>query len=177
MVITHEPLFILLYLLHFLAVFLTQAIYKYFMKKVLLIILFLLFLKPGSVSAEQINTTDKLITVDTAAQTLTAWNNGRQEMNIIVSTGLNRTPTVLGKFKIYAKLPLQDMRGYSLVNGRYFHKDVPYVMYFYRGYAIHGAYWHNNFGSRMSNGCVNLSVDDARRLYEWAEFGTQVIVF
>lgn len=132
---------------------------------------------PRTVAAEEIYTTDKLITVDTSAQKLTAWNNGQPEMQFNVSTGLPRTPTVLGKFKIYTKIPLQDMRGYSLVNGRYFHKDVPYVMYFYKAYAIHGAYWHNNFGNRMSNGCVNLSIDDARRVYEWAEIGTRVVVF
>ena len=57
----------------------------------------------------------------------------------------------------------------------YYLRDVPYVMYFYRGYGLHGAYWHNNFGTPMSHGCVNLSVDDARWLYEWASVGTKVV--
>lgn len=147
------------------------------MKHIVALILFLFFSIPATVSAEEIYTTEKLITVDTANQTLTAWNNGQQEFQFAVSTGLPKTPTVHGKFKIYAKIPLQDMRGYSLVNGRYFHKDVPYVMYFYKSYAIHGAYWHNNFGTRMSNGCVNLSIGDAMRIFEWASIGTSVVVY
>jgi lipoprotein-anchoring transpeptidase ErfK/SrfK len=48
-------------------------------------------------------------------------------------------------------------------------------MYFYGGYAIHGAYWHNNFGTPMSHGCVNLSLPDARWFFNWASVGTKVV--
>jgi hypothetical protein len=41
-------------------------------------------------------------------------------------------------------------------------------MYFYRGYGLHGAYWHDGFGSGRSHGCVNLSPRDARWLFDWA---------
>jgi lipoprotein-anchoring transpeptidase ErfK/SrfK len=58
--------------------------------------------------------------------------------------------------------------GYNLPN-------VPYTMYFYRGYAIHGTYWHNNFGSPMSHGCVNLATPDAQWLYNWAPMHTRVV--
>jgi lipoprotein-anchoring transpeptidase ErfK/SrfK len=51
--------------------------------------------------------------------------------------------------------------GYSL-------PDVPYTMYFYQGYALHGTYWHDNFGQPMSRGCVNLSIDNSKKLFEWA---------
>lgn len=50
------------------------------------------------------------------------------------------------------------------------------AMYFSGGYAIHGAYWHNNFGTPVSHGCVNVRVDRAERLFNWAEVGTPVIV-
>jgi lipoprotein-anchoring transpeptidase ErfK/SrfK len=48
-------------------------------------------------------------------------------------------------------------------------------MYFYRGYGLHGTYWHNNFGTPMSHGCVNLSTPDARWLFSWAPVGTKVV--
>jgi lipoprotein-anchoring transpeptidase ErfK/SrfK len=51
--------------------------------------------------------------------------------------------------------------GYRLPN-------VPDVMFFYKAYALHGTYWHNNFGQPMSHGCVNLRTEDARWLYEWS---------
>jgi lipoprotein-anchoring transpeptidase ErfK/SrfK len=49
-------------------------------------------------------------------------------------------------------------------------------MYFYKGYGLHGTYWHNNFGTPMSHGCVNLSIPDAEWLYYWAPLGTSVKV-
>ena len=59
---------------------------------------------------------------------------------------------------------------------RYDLPNVPHVMYFYRDYAIHGAYWHNNFGRPMSHGCVNLSNSAAKWMYGWATVGTPVVV-
>ena len=65
------------------------------------------------------------------------------------------------------------------MNGRrlgydYYLKDVPYVQYFYQDYALHGTFWHSNFGTRMSHGCVNLPTSAAEWLYNWAEYGTLV---
>jgi lipoprotein-anchoring transpeptidase ErfK/SrfK len=59
--------------------------------------------------------------------------------------------------------------GYDLPN-------VQWVMYFYRDYSLHGAYWHNNFGQPMSHGCVNMRNEDAKWLYDWAPEGTSVMV-
>ncbi len=47
---------------------------------------------------------------------------------------------------------------------------------FYQGYGIHGTYWHDNFGTPMSHGCVNLRNDDAKWFFEFSEVGTPVIV-
>jgi lipoprotein-anchoring transpeptidase ErfK/SrfK len=58
----------------------------------------------------------------------------------------------------------------------YFFEDVPYTMYFHEDYGIHGTYWHNNFGSPMSHGCVNLAIRDAAWLFEFASVGTLVYV-
>ena len=53
--------------------------------------------------------------------------------------------------------------------------NVPYSMFFYQGYAIHGTYWHTNFGHPMSHGCVNLPTAEAKWFYEWAPVGTPVV--
>ncbi|MGE5251028.1 MAG: L,D-transpeptidase, partial [Bacteroidota bacterium] len=54
--------------------------------------------------------------------------------------------------------------------------NVPYTMYFYKGYGLHGTYWHNNFGTPMSHGCVNLRIEDSKWLYNFASVGTTVNV-
>ena len=53
---------------------------------------------------------------------------------------------------------------------------VPWVMYYYDEYAIHGAYWHANFGTPTSHGCTNMTIAEAKALYSWAPLGTKVIV-
>jgi len=116
-------------------------------------------------------TAGRWIDISIARQRLTAYQGKRRVFTAIVSTGVPRTPTVLGRFAIRRKLRSQRMRGpgYDLPN-------VPWVMYFYGAYAIHGTYWHNNFGRPMSHGCVNMRVGDARWLYQWASLGTPVVV-
>ncbi len=111
------------------------------------------------------------ILVDLSDQELIAYEGETPILRTKVSTGRARTPTVVGTFRIYLKRRAQTMTGpgYRLPN-------VPYVMYFYRGYALHGTYWHNNFGRPMSHGCVNLPTPIAERLYQWADVGTLVVV-
>ena len=55
--------------------------------------------------------------------------------------------------------------------------NVPYVVYFYKGYAIHGTYWHNNFGHPMSHGCVNLSIENAKLIYNFMDYDTPIIIY
>jgi lipoprotein-anchoring transpeptidase ErfK/SrfK len=55
-------------------------------------------------------------------------------------------------------------------------EGVPFSMFFYKGYAIHGTYWHNNFGTPMSHGCVNMNTDDAAWIYDNAPVGTYIMV-
>lgn len=111
------------------------------------------------------------ILVDLSDQELMAYEGETLVLRTKVSTGRPRTPTVVGTFRIYLKLRAQTMTGpgYRLPN-------VPYVMYFYQGYALHGTYWHNNFGRPMSHGCVNLPTPIAEQLYQWADLGTPVVV-
>lgn len=152
------------------------------MTKVLITLFLLLFLIPSKANAEDIITADKLITVDLGSQTLRAWEGGQIQHETKVSTGMKLTPTVKGGFKIRSKIEKQDMKGpspykYLYPTGKYYIKDVPHVMYFYQAYAIHGAYWHNNFGVRASHGCVNVPLESAAWLFSWAQIGTRVEVY
>jgi lipoprotein-anchoring transpeptidase ErfK/SrfK len=88
-----------------------------------------------------------------------------------ISSGTWATPTITGSFQIYQKLRSQTMAGFD-----YYLPDVPYVMYFYKDYAIHGAYWHTNFGNPMSHGCVNMVSSEAGWLFQNAKIGTWVII-
>lgn len=113
---------------------------------------------------------ERWIDVNLSAQTLTAYQGNTPVFSALISGGLAGTPTVVGRFKIYTKLTSTRMTGpgYDLPN-------VPYTMYFYRGYAIHGTYWHNNFGTPMSHGCVNMRTQDAAWVFNWASIGTAVV--
>lgn len=144
----------------------------------LIVATLLLFLTFSAAPAHaEINTTGKLITVDIGKQMLYAWDGGKVVFQTPVSTGMYYTPTVRGSFKIYSKYALQDMKGRYAPYEPYYIKNVPNVMYFYQAYAIHGAYWHNRFGSKYTHGCVNLPVPASEWLFAWAPVGTQVEVF
>jgi lipoprotein-anchoring transpeptidase ErfK/SrfK len=78
-------------------------------------------------------------------------------------------PTPAGTFRIREKHVTATMDGDVAADGPYSIEDVPWVMYFEGSYALHGAFWHGNFGHVMSHGCVNLSPADARALFAWTE--------
>lgn len=116
-------------------------------------------------------TNDKLIVVDLSQQTLYAYEGGALLRSFVISSGLPATPTVLGTYNTYLRYDAQRMYGpgYDL-------PGVPWVQYFYLGYAIHGTYWHNNFGQPMSHGCINMRPGEAKWLYDWAPMGITVTV-
>lgn len=114
---------------------------------------------------------ERWIDVNLSAQRLTAYVGSTAVRSTLVSTGLPSTPTVTGSYRIYVKYTSATMSGPG-----YYRANVPYVMYFYRGYSIHGTYWHSNFGSPMSHGCVNLPTSEAQWLFNWASVGTLVRV-
>jgi lipoprotein-anchoring transpeptidase ErfK/SrfK len=91
--------------------------------------------------------------------------------SFLVSTGKWPTVTVQGVYRVYVKYRAADMYGAD-----YYLSDVPYIMYFYEGYGLHGAYWHMNFGHPMSHGCVNMKIPDAAWIFDFAEVGTIVSV-
>jgi lipoprotein-anchoring transpeptidase ErfK/SrfK len=111
------------------------------------------------------------IDVNLSQQMVYAYEGDTVVNSFVVSTGVAGTPTVTGRYKIYVKNRMQDMSGPG-----YYLRDVPWVMFFYGDYGLHGTYWHNNFGVPMSRGCVNLTIDDAAWLFSWASVGTVVNV-
>jgi lipoprotein-anchoring transpeptidase ErfK/SrfK len=114
---------------------------------------------------------ERWIEIDLSKQRLTAWEGNRPVYAVIISTGKSSTPTPTGVFAIQTRYRKTRMSGYD-----YDVPDVPYAMFYHRGYAIHGAYWHNHFGTPVSHGCTNLGVNHARWIYHWAGVGTPVVV-
>jgi hypothetical protein len=112
---------------------------------------------------------ERWIDVDLSEQTLTAYENGVAVRTTMVSTGLPATPTPTGQFRIWIKFRYDDMSGED-----YYIENVPYVMYFYKGYGLHGVTWHGNFGHPMSHGCINLPTEEAEWLFGWADVGILV---
>jgi len=111
------------------------------------------------------------IVIVLGTQSAYAYENGVLQKAARVSAGKKATPTIQGDHKIWLKRRSQTMSGpgYSLDN-------VEWVMYFYKDYAIHGAWWHMNFGTPMSHGCVNLTNADAQWFFNFASIGTPVYV-
>lgn len=137
----------------------------------------------------------KRIEVSIPEQTLRAYEGDTLILESYVSTGLDPNDTETGRFRIRYKVPTEDMRGATDSEGNvvwvvgdggkeppgsipYGVSDVPFVMYVnLDAEALHGAYWHNNFGQRMSHGCINLPLPVAEFLYGWAPLGTPVTVY
>ncbi len=118
----------------------------------------------------------KTIVVSISHQMLWARKGQKLILSSYVSTGKAGFDTPIGSFAVLTKLPSQTMEG--VIGGEYYNvPDVPSVLYFTNGgHALHGTYWHNNFGMPMSHGCVNLPLDVAAWLYTWAPVGTPVLV-
>lgn len=114
---------------------------------------------------------ERWIDVNLSQQMTYAYEGDTLINSFLVSTGTWQTPTVTGTYRIYVKLRSTLMTGPG-----YYLPDVPYTMYFYKGYGLHGTYWHSNFGTPMSHGCVNLYTPNAEWLFGWASVGTVVNV-
>lgn len=121
---------------------------------------------------------ERWIEVDTSTQTLLAWEGDELAYEGAVSTGLEPDYTPTGVFAIDLKFETAEMQNAETadLDEQYDIDDVPYVMYYDGHYAIHGAYWHDAFGTPVSHGCVNMPVADAAWLYDWAPLGTPVVV-
>lgn len=118
---------------------------------------------------------ERWIEVDVGDQTTTLWQNGYQHRKYYISSGLPGTPTPIGEFSILKKLPTHVYDG----RPEYFYPNTKWNLRYKAGavgqnYYFHTAYWHNNFGKRMSHGCVNMRENEAEYLYNWSNLGTRV---
>jgi lipoprotein-anchoring transpeptidase ErfK/SrfK len=113
-----------------------------------------------------IASTAKWVHVDLARQLLTAYEGDRLVYATLVSTGRPPHTTPTGRFRVWYKAIHSPMHGEP--DDPYYVDEVPYVMFIRKGIALHGTFWHDRFGHRMSHGCVNLSIADAAWLFAWA---------
>jgi lipoprotein-anchoring transpeptidase ErfK/SrfK len=121
---------------------------------------------------------DKVIVVDLIQQRLYAFEHGRVARTFPVSTGTARHPTPVMEVSVTEKIPIKRYRWYYGA-GSPDNYDLPNVKWNLRimgPYHIHHAYWHNNFGNRMSHGCINVGQPDAEWIYNWSSVGTRVSV-
>ncbi|MCL5004122.1 MAG: L,D-transpeptidase [Patescibacteria group bacterium] len=131
--------------------------------------------KPPPVLGES-SAPNKHIYVDLTHQMLYAKEGDREVFSFPISSG-KWYPTPTGDFRIWIKLRYTRMTGGNPAIHTYYDlPNVPFTMYFYndeiskwRGFGLHGAYWHNNFGHPMSHGCINISIPNAEKLYNWAD--------
>lgn len=107
------------------------------------------------------------ISVDLYEQALVAYENDTPVFATLISSGLPGTETNEGLFNVWAALPKDRMSGAAGAPNQWDLQSVPWVMYFDGSISLHGTYWHHNFGYRRSRGCVNLSISDARFIFEW----------
>ncbi len=115
---------------------------------------------------------EKLIKINLNDQSLDYYFDNKRMTGFKISGGVKRLPTPRGTFTILKKIPIKHYRGLG-----YNYPNTKWNMLFsWRGYYIHGAYWHNKFGTPMSHGCINVSYSDMEKLYNWTEIGTKVIV-
>lgn len=128
----------------------------------------------------------RLLEVDLSSQMLYLKENDRVVDSWAISSGQSNTPTYTGRYTVHAHLTSQTMRGSERdangdvlrdANGdpvTYTTPDVKWVMYFNGDQAFHGVYWHSNWGTPMSHGCVGMPEWRAEQIFNWTANGTDV---
>lgn len=117
---------------------------------------------------EQIGPDEKWIEVNLFEQTMAAYEGDRIVYATLISSGKAPWYTPTGLFRVWAKVAQSKMSGRAGYPDSYFLENVPWILYFKGSVGFHGAYWHDRFGTPQSHGCVNLSTEDARWLFNWA---------
>ncbi len=123
-----------------------------------------------------LKTSEKLIKINLDEQNLKYYFNNQLIDSFPISSGIKGMDTPLGEFKILGK---EDLKRYGGPGYDFDYPDTKWNLHFYTGnyrYYIHGAYWHNNFGNKMSHGCVNVSYDNMELLYWFINIDTKVVI-
>jgi hypothetical protein len=128
-----------------------------------------------AVPAEAGPNTRRLIYANLASQTLSVFDNNQLVFATLISSGKNSW-TFEGSFAIQYKVEYNSINPPEWSTSEYYIQAVPYMMFYYGDFGFHAAYWHDNFGTAASHGCINLSPKDAKWLYNWAGEGDRVII-
>ena len=117
---------------------------------------------------------ERWVMINITLQYLCAYQGDQVLWQGYISSGTAQFATPPGSYHVLSKIESQTMEG--VLGGEYYNvPDVPDVMYFTdMGHALHGTYWHSNFGTPMSHGCINLQMDVADWMYQWAPLGMRV---
>ena len=118
---------------------------------------------------------EKWIDINLTSKTVTAYEGATAVHGpVSVVDGADATPTVTGTYRIYQQNETQTMRGENADGSNYVTEGVPWISYFYQGYALHGAPWRSSFGYSGSHGCLNMPVGEAQWIFDWSTIGTTV---
>ncbi len=120
--------------------------------------------------------TERWIEIDLSEFRLTAYVGDLPFLSSTIVTGPPEAPTVTGTFEIWLKYEIQSMSGIGWDGKPYYEPNVPWPMYFYEDYAIHGSTWRTTYGVRDGQGCVIPPNHIAEILWKWADIGTRVVV-
>ncbi|RAX22094.1 MULTISPECIES: L,D-transpeptidase [unclassified Actinomyces] len=119
---------------------------------------------------------EKWIDINLSAKTVTSYEGATVVRGpVTIVDGAAATPTVTGTYHVYLQYETQTMRGQNADGTDYETENVPWISYFYAGYALHGAPWWSSWGFSASHGCLNMPVAEAKWIYDWAEIGTTVV--
>jgi len=122
---------------------------------------------------KEVGENERWVDVDVSEQTLVVFEGDRPLYATLISSGKESRikekdhSTPRGMWRVREKHTVSTMDGNGTAAGDmpYSIEDVPYILYFHKSYATHGAFWHQNFGTQMSHGCINLAPLDAKWLY------------
>ncbi|MGB8331997.1 MAG: L,D-transpeptidase, partial [Polyangiales bacterium] len=120
--------------------------------------------RPGDVPAKA-----RWIHVDLSEQTLVAYEGDNPVYATVISSGKAGYEPPTGLFEIQQKYISTTMNSTDPIDGFYEVEEVPWSLFYHGGYALHGAYWHTDFGNVRSHGCTNVAPVDARWLYYWSD--------
>jgi lipoprotein-anchoring transpeptidase ErfK/SrfK len=111
----------------------------------------------------------KHLEVDLATQKINAYENGKHVFTARIASGYFPGDTPDGEFTVERKTPSRHMAARTETT-EFDLPGVPWVCYIsWTGVSIHGTYWHNNYGTPQSHGCINLSPEAAKWVYRWTD--------
>jgi hypothetical protein len=123
---------------------------------------------PEEISPISPGVSDKVIKVDLEKQRVTAFEGSRPVFTARTSTGYFEGTTPIGEHRVERKQPSSHMTPFE--GNRYDLPGVPWVCYIsWSGVSLHGTYWHNNYGTPESSGCINLTPEDSLWFYRWTD--------